>query len=442
MSDQKKNTRFALAVLFGINFMNFFDRQIAGALGEPIRIEFGLNDTQLGLLATVFTLVYAFVGIPIGRLTDNWSRKRLIALGVTFWSLLTAASGLAWNYTSFMLTRIGVGVGEASCAPASQSLIGDLYPPERRSRAMATFMLGLPLGLFGAYLLAGIIGEAWGWRAAFFVACIPGLVLAVLTLFIREPPRGATESYAVADLAPVKAPYLTVLRIRTFWWVVLSGMLFNFNAYAVNTFQTPFLQRFHELGLRDANNLSALSLGLAGVVGLLVGGWLGDRLRQQYANGRLVLAAISMGLGAPCVYFALQQPAGSVTAFALLMGASTAFGFVYYATVYSAIQDVVEPRLRGTAVALYFFAMYVLGASFGATVMGALSDFFANQAMHAAGATEMLAPFRAAGLRSAMYTIPVLLLLCSCSLFFASRSVVADMRRLQAQLNRMKIQLT
>ena len=442
MSDQKKNTRFALAVLFGINFMNFFDRQIAGALGEPIRIEFGLNDTQLGLLATVFTLVYAFVGIPIGRLTDNWSRKRLIALGVTFWSLLTAASGLAWNYTSFMLTRIGVGVGEASCAPARQSLIGDLYPPERRSRAMATFMLGLPLGLFGAYLLAGIIGEAWGWRAAFFVACIPGLLLAVMALFIREPPRGATESYALADLAPVKAPYRTVLRIRTFWWVVLSGMLFNFNAYAVNTFQTPFLQRFHELGLRDANNLSALSLGLAGVVGLLAGGWLGDRLRQQYANGRLVLAAISMGLGAPCVYFALQQPAGSVTAFALLMGASTAFGFVYYATVYSAIQDVVEPRLRGTAVALYFFAMYVLGASFGATVMGALSDFFANRAMLAAGATEMLAPYRAAGLRSAMYTIPVLMLLCSCSLFFASRSVVADMRRLQAQLNDSKIRLT
>ena len=108
MSDQKKNTRFALAVLFGINFTNFFDRRCPRARrADPI--EFDLNDTQLGLLATVFTLVYAFVGVPIGRLTDNWSRKRLIALGVTFWSLLTAASGVAWNYTSFMLTRIGVG---------------------------------------------------------------------------------------------------------------------------------------------------------------------------------------------------------------------------------------------------------------------------------------------------------------------------------------------
>jgi predicted MFS family arabinose efflux permease len=433
--DARANTRFALAVLFGVNFMNFFDRQIGAALGEPIRIEFGLNDTQLGLLATVFTLVYAVVGIPVGRLTDRWSRKRLIAAGVTFWSLLTAASGLAWNYTSFMLSRIGVGIGEASCAPASQSLIGDLYPPERRSRAMATFMLGLPLGLFGAYLLAGIIGEAWGWRAAFFVACVPGLVLAVLALLIREPPRGATEAFAVADLEPLANPYRTVLRIRTFWWVVLSGMLFNFNAYAVNTFQTPFLQRFHELGLRDANNLSALSLGLAGVIGLLAGGALGDRLRRRYAHGRLLLAALCMGLGAPCVYLALQQPPGSVVAFTLLMGASTAFGFVYYATVYSAIQDVVEPRLRGTAVALYFFAMYVLGASFGSTVMGALSDLFAERAMLAAGATQMHAAFRATGLHSAMHVIPALMMLCALTLACASRTVGADMRGLRERLS-------
>lgn len=257
MSDEKKNARYAIAVLFGINFMNFFDRQIAGALGEPIRIEFGLNDTQLGLLATAFMLVYAAVGVPVGRLTDRGSRKRLIAIGVTVWSLLTAASGLAWNFLTFALSRIGVGVGEASCAPASQSLIGDLYPPERRAKAMATFMLGLPLGLFGAYLLSGYIGEAWGWRAAFYVACVPGLVLAVMALFIREPLRGGTEQHAAALVEPVKSPYRTVMRIRTLWWVVLSGMLFNFNSYAVNIFQTPFLQRYHELGLRDADNLAA-----------------------------------------------------------------------------------------------------------------------------------------------------------------------------------------
>lgn len=425
MTEQQKNARFALAVLFGINLMNFFDRQIAGALAEPIRIEFGLNDTQLGLVATVFTLVYAAVGVPLGRLTDNWLRTRLIAIGVTFWSLLTAASGLAWNYTSFLMTRIGVGIGEASCAPAGQSLIGDLFPPERRARAMAIFMLGLPLGLFASYILAGVIGQIWGWRMAFFVACVPGLLLAVLALFIKEPPRGATD--ARATLVVPANPYKTVLRIRTMWWIILSGMLFNFNAYAINVFQTPFLQRFHALNLQDANMLSGLSLGLAGAFGLLLGGWLGDRLRLTVPTARVLLPAIALLVSVPCVLIALQQTKGGVLAFTLLMGTSTALSYVYYSTVYSAIQDVVPPNLRGTAVSLYFFAMYVLGASFGSTVMGALSDYFAHQAMAAAGATEMADVFRASGLHDAMYVIPVLMLLCSGSLFGATRTIRADM---------------
>lgn len=429
MTEQQRNARFALAVLFGINLMNFFDRQIAGALAEPIRIEFGLNDTQLGLVATVFTLVYAAVGVPLGRLTDSWLRTRLIAIGVTFWSLLTAASGLAWNYTSFLMMRIGVGIGEASCAPAGQSLIGDLFPPERRARAMAIFMLGLPMGLFASYMLAGVIGQAWGWRAAFFVACVPGLILAVLALFIREPTRGATD--ARAAVAVPANPYSTVLGIRTLWWIILSGLLFNFNAYAINVFQTPFLQRFHALSLQDASMLSGLSLGLAGAVGLLLGGWLGDRLRIVLPNARVLLPAIALLICVPCVVAALQQPKGGVVAFTLLMGTSTALSFVYYSTVYSAIQDVVPPNLRGTAVSLYFFAMYVLGASFGSTIMGALSDYFAHRAMLAAGATEMADAFRAGGLHNAMYVIPVLMLLCSGSLFGASRTIRADMERIR-----------
>ena len=431
MIEQQKNARFALAVLFGINLMNFFDRQLAGALGEPIRIEFGLNDTQLGLVATVFTLVYAAVGVPLGRLTDNWLRTRLIAIGVTVWSIFTAASGLAWNYTSILLTRIGVGIGEASCAPAGQSLIGDLYPPERRARAMAIFMLGLPLGLFSAYMLAGVIGQAWGWRAAFFVACVPGLILALLALFIKEPPRGAVE--ANAPVAVPMSPYRAVLRIKTMWWIILSGLLFNFNSYAVNVFQTPFLQRYHELGLQHANTISAVTLGLTGAIGLLLGGWLGDRFRISRPNGRVLLAAVAMLCAAPCVFMALQQPKGGVLAFTILMGSSSALTFVYYSTVYSAIQDVVPPKLRGTAVSLYFFAMYVLGASFGSTIMGALSDYFAQQAMLLAGVAEMGPAFRAAGLHSAMYVIPALMLLCSVSLFGAARTVAADMQRMSAQ---------
>jgi sugar phosphate permease len=251
-------------------------------------------------------------------------------------------------------------------------------------------------------------------------------------LFVKEPGRSAVASPGKAQTSDFRSAYLSVLRIPTMWWIVLSGMLFNFNNYAVNTFQTAFLQRFHELGLRAANDISALSLGLAGIIGLLIGGWLGDRMHVKRSNGRLLLAAVCMLIAAPCVFMALQQPKGSLTVFALLMGASSAMTFVYYSTVYSAIQDVVHPRLRGTAVSLYFFAMYVLGASFGTTIMGALSDHFANAAMLAAGVAEMTAPFRAAGLHSAMYVIPVLMLLCSLSLFGAARTVSGDMRKAQS----------
>ena len=431
MTKQQQSAWFALFVLFGINLMNFFDRQIVGALAVPITNEFSLSDTEFGFITTVFTLIYAVVGLPLGRLTDGWIRTRLIALGVTFWSLLTAASGIAWNHATFIAARIGVGIGEASCAPASQSLIGDLFPPHRRARAMAIFMLGLPFGLYAAYKLSGIIADEWGWRAAFLVACAPGLLLAMLMLFVKEPPRGQTDT--LTDVSEVKglAAYRAVLSITTLWWIVLSGLLFNFNGYAVNTFQTAFLQRFHELGLREATNISAISLGLTGAIGLLLGGWLGDRLRLKRPNGRLMLAAITMSIAAPCVFFALQQPKGATGMFTLLMGTSSAMTFVYYSTVYSAIQDVVPARLRGTAVSLYFCAMYVLGASFGSTIMGGLSDHFANQAMIAAGATEMAAPFRSQGLHSAMYIIPALMLLCAGSLFGAARTVSGDMRRLQ-----------
>ena len=160
-----------------------------------------MNDASSAWVNTAFTLIYAVAGIPLGRLSDTWKRTRVIAIGVTLWSVMTATSGLAIGYWTYLLTRMGVGIGEASCAPAGQALIGDLYPAERRARAMGIFMMGLPLGLFASYLLSGVIAEAWGWRAAFFVACVPGLILAVLALRIREPARGASDAHRAGRAA-------------------------------------------------------------------------------------------------------------------------------------------------------------------------------------------------------------------------------------------------
>jgi MFS family permease len=419
------NATKALVLLFAVNLLNFFDRQLPGALGEPIRKEFDLNDLQLGAVTTVFTLVYAAVGLPIGRLADTWVRTRLITVGVTVWSALTAVTGLAQSFAMLVAARLGVGIGETTCSPACQSLIGDLYPREKRSRALGVFMLGLPIGLFLAYLTAGWLGQAYGWRACFLLAAVPGFIVAFLVFKLPEPPRGAVDPHLAG--APVDRPYARVLRIKTLWWIVASGALHNFNIYAINKFQTPFLMRYHSLSLRDAAMVSAVVLGLVGIVGLLAGGWASDRLAQRRADGRLLLAGATMLVSVPCTFLALAQPPGEILAFMIPMALGTTFSFVYYATVYAAIQDVVEPRLRGTAVSIYFFAMYVLGASLGTLVTGALSDKFSREAMAEAGATQMTEAFRAVGLHDAMYVIPVLALICAFVLFAGSRTVAADM---------------
>lgn len=419
------NATKALLLLFAVNLLNFFDRQLPGALGEPIRKEFDLTDTQLGAVTTVFTLVYAAVGLPIGRLADTWVRTRLIAAGVTVWSVLTAFTGFAQNFAMLVAARLGVGIGETTCSPACQSLIGDLFPRERRSWALGVFMLGLPIGLFLAYVTAGWLGQAYGWRACFVLAAVPGLIVAWLVFKLPEPARGAVDPHLAG--APVDRPFLRVMRIPTLWWIVASGALHNFNIYAINKFQTPFLMRYHSLSLRDAAMVSALVLGLVGMIGLLAGGWASDRLARKRADGRLLLAGVTMLISVPCTFLALAQPAGSILAFMIPMALATTFSFVYYATVYAAIQDVVEPRLRGTAIAIYFFAMYVLGASMGTLVTGALSDRMANAAMAQAGATQMTEAFRAVGLHDAMYVIPALALICAFVLFAGSRTVAADM---------------
>src|SRR5215475_6789013 len=160
---------FTLCVLLGINTMNFFDRQVLPAVQEKIRREWDLSDSDLGLLGTAFILLYAVVGLPLGRLADVWRRKWVLAAGVGLWSLLTFASGFAWNFWSLFVLRLGVGVGEASCAPTASSLIGDLVPAKRRARAMALFMLGLPLGLALSFFVSGSIAERRSWQEAFYV---------------------------------------------------------------------------------------------------------------------------------------------------------------------------------------------------------------------------------------------------------------------------------
>jgi MFS family permease len=429
MSDRSRAT-YALSVLFAINAMNFFDRQIGGALAEPIRKEWGLSDGALGALGTAFTLLYAYAGIPLGRLSDRAPRKRILAVAVLLWSALTSVSALARSYWQMFSARLGVGVGEAACAPAATSLIGDLYPPARRARALSVFMLGLPIGIALSYLVSSFIAHAWGWRAAFLIAGIPGVLCAIAAIFIHEPARGMSEN-KIAAARREGSPWRVLLAIPTMWWLILSGALHNFNMYALGSFLAPLLMRYHGATLRQAGLMAMVSYGLSGIPGLLIGGALADRLSQRRKNGRLLVGAVSILLSVPLLLLALSRPPHDTLAFVLLAAAGCMAMYVYYSSVYATLHDVVQPALRGTAMALYFFAMYVLGASFGPLATGMASDFFTRRAAAAAGVTALttkaLEPFRGQGLHAAMFLIPVLSIVLTAVLFAASRTVAGDM---------------
>src|SRR5262245_22110673 len=184
---------FTFCVLLGINAVNFYDRQVLGAVQEKVRADWGLSDSQLGWLGTAFILLYAVVGLPLGRLADRARRTWLLAAGVGLWSVLTVASGFATSFWALFGLRLGVGVGEATCAPVASSLIGDLVPAERRARAMSVFMLGLPLGLALSFVISGAVAKQHGWQSAFFIAGVPGVILAVAALFMMEPNRGGPK---------------------------------------------------------------------------------------------------------------------------------------------------------------------------------------------------------------------------------------------------------
>jgi MFS family permease len=438
VTDPRHGARSALIVLFAINLLNFFDRNMFGAVVEPIRKEWALNDSQIGWLATAFIFLYAFVGVPFGRLSDRWKRPRILGIGVAVWSLLTAASGMAWSYSTLLAARVGVGIGEASCAPASSSLIGDLYPAEHRARALSLFMLGLPLGTFFGNLVSGRLAAAYGWRVPFYVACMPGLVLALLALQIPEPLRGAAETAPLAGRPDEGSPYWCVLRIPTIRWLIISGALFNFNMYTISTFLPALLSRYHGLNLKQANAAAAIVLGAVGIPGLLLGGWAADHVFRNRSNGRLLPASGSLLLAAVCICLALTRPAGSPLSFSLLMGTGCLFCYVYYSGVYAAIQDVVQPSLRATAMAIYFCAMYLLGGSVGPVLTGKLSDHFARLSMITAGESSISDAFRAVGLHDAMYVIPLCSFILSMVLFAATRTVSRDMNELQVWMTQPK----
>lgn len=429
----EKNQRNALfwpaLILFAVNVLNFYDRHVIGALTEPIRKEFHLTDTQVGLLGSIFIWLYAIVGVPFGRLADSSSRKKVLAWAVVIWASLTASAALATNYALLLISRVGLGVGEAGCAPAATSWLGDLFPPEKRSRVLALFMLGVPIGGALSFFFSGTLAQTYGWRAAVALAAAPALLLLPVLLILPEPQHGASESCPVSlERGSVR----TILRIPTLWWIIASGALLNFSMYALATFLPAFLSRVHGFSVARSGIATGIVYLIGGVTGGVLAGHLGDAVVLRRKDGRLLTSAATALLAAPVACLGvLQRPSATLPAIIFLTLAYAALT-TYYGLVYSAIQDLVAPNQRGITMAIYFLAMYACGASFGPLLTGRLSDFLAHRAAALAGSSALTESFRAIGLQQAMLIIPALAVILSFVLYMGSRNIVADMQRRDA----------
>ncbi len=431
---QAANAWRVLILLFLANLFNFYDRAIPAIIAEPIRKEWSLSDFQLGLVFSAFTIVYAVAGLPLGRLADTGSRRQIMGWGLAAWSAFTGATGLAWSYVSFFVVRLLVGVGEASYAPAATSLIGDLFPPNKRSRAMGVFMLGLPMGLVLAFFTVGAMVEAFGsWRAPFFIAMVPGLALAIFMFFVKEPARGAAEESKVSKHT-IERPIRKVLSIPTMWWIIVAGITLNMAAYAANAFMVPLLQRYFQLSLQSAAINTGIIVGVSGLIGLTLGGAVGDKLHAINERARLTFGALSLAGATVLTWYALTLGRAEVVLFTALFAFGWLLQYSFYTCVYPAIQDVVEPRLRATAMAIFFAALYILGGAFGPVIVGLLSDYYSNAAMVAAGASQMSEQFRAVGLHDAMFLVPVTLLLTAVAIWLANRTFSADHAKMTREM--------
>ena len=416
-----------MAVLFAANILNFYDRHVPGALVEPMRKEFHLDDTQIGLLGSAFIWIYALIGLPIGKLADIGSRKKILGWGVTIWAALTASVAVITSYPMLLLSRVGVGVGEATCAPTATSWLGDLFPVDQRSRVLALFMMGVPIGGALGYFFSGPLAQAYGWRAAMVLAAVPAILLVPALFLLPEPERGASETHA----APLeRGAMMDLLRIPTLWWIIASGALLNFSAYAFATFLPAFLSRVHGLSLAKSGVATGTAYLSGGLLGGVVSGYLGDFIVRRRRDGRMLCAAAMALAAVPLGCLGVLQP--KLYLALVFLGLTYAALSSYYGFVYSSLHDIVAPNQRASAMAIYFLAMYMCGASFGPLLTGELSDVLARRAATLAGSATVTEAFRATGLQQAMLVIPALSVLLALVLYLGSRTIRSDVQRREA----------
>ena len=381
MAEAKPLAGTALAVLTLINLFNYLDRWIVAALAESMKhSELQLSDTQLGSLMTGFIVVYMLAAPLFGSLGDRRSRTRLIGLGVAIWSAATALAGLARSYTALFAARAAVGIGEAAYGTISPALLADYFPRERRGRVFAIFFAAIPIGSALGYVVGGLADHYFGWRPAFFVAGVPGLLLAGLALRLHEPRRGGQDPDAPAPAAAAgqargagtRSAYVALLRNRPYTLTVLGYAAYTFAIGALAFWTPSFLERARGIPKAQATVQFGAIVVVTGFVGTYGGGWLGDRLLRRTQQAYLWVSGVATLAAAPLTLAALAAPAPPVYWTAIVVAQLLLFAST--GPVNSTIVNVVSPHVRATAVALSIFTIHILGDVPSPSLVGAISD--------------------------------------------------------------------
>jgi MFS transporter, Spinster family, sphingosine-1-phosphate transporter len=365
--------------MVGINFLNYVDRYVGSAVAPAIQKEFHLNDSQVGLLATAFLLVYAVAALPFGYWGDRGVRKTVIGVGVTIWSLATLFSGLAANYAQLFLSRAAVGIGEASYYPAGTALVSDFFPKEQRGRVMSVWGAGSAVGIAVGFAGGGIIADHFGWRSAFYFAAAPGLVFALLAFTMREPLRGSMEKVGAAVSHTTDATartFFSLMRIPTLRAAILAQTVLYF-VLASNAFWLPtLLSRRFGMSLSAAGLLAGVVLVLGGLLGTLGGGWIADRRQAKSPAAHLEVGIAGFLIGAVFIVIALIAPLsiGPIPIFIPAFLITVTALYLHSGPFTAVSQNVVSPALRASSVTVLLFVSHVFGDSHSTYDVGWISD--------------------------------------------------------------------
>jgi MFS family permease len=363
----------ALAVLTAINLLSYLDRYVVSALFESLRADLWLTDTRLGLLGTGFIVVYMLASPFFGFLGDRRRRPPLLAIGVGIWSIATVLSGFARGYWTLLAARAAVGIGEAAYGTISPGLLADHYAPARRGRAYAFFFAAIPIGAALGYAVGGLVDRTLGWRAAFFVAGAPGLVLALACLRLEDPPRGAAErTWGIAGAGGIAATYRRLRANRPYALTVLGYAAYTFAVGGMSWWMPAFLERTRGVPRTVATVEFGAIVVMTGFTGTFAGGYLADALRKRFKEADLWVCGISALAAAPLslAVFTTWRPSYYLVALVaaqLLLFASTG-------PVNAAIIAAVPPAERASAVAVSILAIHLLGDVPSPWLIGLISD--------------------------------------------------------------------